>query len=164
MPNNKSPSKKLRSLTRLNAFLRRKINLVPQPPQPKLSLLNQEQISILPSQPNLSQTKVTCFSVPPKLENVLCMSKTSTTSIAPKLIYHPNIHNVCLSMFEKTPYSLSPEEITKFKVYRNWKVENGEPIEDDIMWLPSGGTRKCLHCDELTWRDLCIQVSSSIIF
>ena len=80
----------------------------------------------------------------------LSNSTISTTSIPPKHIYHPAIHNACQSMFQKSPYLLSPEEIDKFKIHRKWKTENGNPFESDLVYLPSGGMRQCLHCDQLT--------------
>ena len=82
--------------------------------------------------------------------SLLSNSTISTTSIPPKHIYHPAIHNACQSMFQKSPYLLSPEEIDKFKIHRKWKTENGNPFESDLVYLPSGGMRQCLHCDQIT--------------
>ena len=99
---------------------------------------------------NLKKTcKVLQTKVSTKLSS-LSNSTISTTSIPPKHIYHPAIHNACQSMFQKSPYSLSPEEIDKFKIHRKWKTENGNPFETDLVYLPSGGMRQCLHCEQLT--------------
>ena len=50
-------------------------------------------------------------------------------------------------MFNKHPDQLIPDETVKFKQYRKWKIEKGEPIEEDIIYLPAGGGKPCLHCN-----------------
>ena len=79
----------------------------------------------------------------------LSIIKNAAVSIPPRRIYHPAIHNIARTMFNKHPDELSEEEIEKFNSYCEWKRENGEPIETDVIHLPSS-MRDCLHCGHPT--------------
>ena len=50
-------------------------------------------------------------------------------------------------MFNKKPCDMKEEEFEKLEQYRNWKIGNGEPIEEDILYTRAGGNENCLHCD-----------------
>ena len=82
----------------------------------------------------------------PKLDIV----KSQSTSIPHHPVYHPTIVNVCDAMFEKHPSKLNPDEVKKFKMYRTRKMQIGEPLEAEVIYLPIGGLRTCLNCRELT--------------
>ena len=49
-------------------------------------------------------------------------------------------------MFGKKPYDLDPDEIAEFNLYRAWKCQNGEQIENEIIYNPGSGNQPCLHC------------------
>ena len=78
------------------------------------------------------------------------LTRVQTTSIPPRDIYHPAIISACKAFHGKHPSQLTPEEANKFNFYRNYKLQHGEPIEEDIVYLPSGGMKNCLQCGELT--------------
>ena len=142
---NISPAKKLRSLRRLIAFRRNKTNQ--SITLPSLQICAQENVSFLPTKPKLGLSILASTSTPVQSVNHnLSISPVRSLSIPPKKIYHPAIINVCQSLFEKHPDNLQPEEILKFHQYKNWKLEKGEPIEEDLMYLPCGGMKGCLHC------------------
>ena len=50
-------------------------------------------------------------------------------------------------MFSKKPQDLDAEEVQKFNAYRNWKQQNGETVETDILYNRAGGNENCLHCE-----------------
>ena len=144
---NTSPSKKLRSLKRLMTFIKYKSTYVLKP----LSMSHQDSISISPSKPTLG-VRIQSINIPPvisKRANLDCV-RLKQISISPRPIYHPAIINACSAMFAKHPSSLSQEEVQKFKAYRSHKIQKSEPIESEIIYLPSGGIRNCLNCGELT--------------
>ena len=53
-------------------------------------------------------------------------------------------------MHGKLPSQLSSEEIKEFKFYQQFKLDNGDPIEEDDAYLPLGGLRTCVQCGNLT--------------
>ena len=79
----------------------------------------------------------------------LSISKACSTSLPPRPIYHPAVINACKTMHGKHPSELSQKEAHTFKFYLQWKCDRGEPVETDVVHLPSG-MRDCLHCGHLT--------------
>ena len=55
----------------------------------------------------------------------------------PKPIHHPNIIEACRMLYDKHPDKLSSEEREHFSGYRQYKINNGEPIEEDSAYNPS---------------------------
>ena len=151
---NISPSKKLRSLKRLAVFQQRKMSTLYKAANPHkiLSISTQQTTSILPLKPKLSITTLPSFYFPSKCPEKpkLSFKRNDPISISPKPIYHPAIIKACQAICSKHPDHLSPEETLKFNHYRNWKLQNGEPLEEDIVYLPTGGLRTCLACGQLT--------------
>ena len=89
----------------------------------------------------------TCQTEPlPPRKPILSIEKLSNISIPPKTIYHPAIINATKSFYGKHPSELSSEECEKFNWYLEHKRNSGEPVESDIIYLPSS-MRNCLHCD-----------------
>ena len=120
--------------------------------KPELTVCVQHSSSFTPEKPQLSIIKLDQISIPPsksRLSN-LSIQSVQTTSIPPKAVFHPAIIRASLSMFQKKPDSLTPEEVNKFKLFIKWKLQNGEPIEEDILYNPAGGNQNCLHCDRPT--------------
>ena len=62
----------------------------------------------------------------------------------------PTIINACETMFNKHPDHLLSDEIIKFNNYRRWKSEIGDSMEKNPIYLPIGGLRKCVICENLT--------------
>ena len=125
-----SPSKKVRNLSRLVSFLSQKLKHT-FPKMPSLTIAPPSSISIKPE---------------PK-KNRMTMTNVQSTSISPKTVYHPAIIRASLSMFLKKPGDLDPEENDKFLLYRNWKFQKGEQVEEDILYNTAGGNTNFLHCD-----------------
>ena len=148
---NISPSKKLRSLKRLLAFILNKSSVnCPTAKQP-LSISPQQSISVTPPMPTNAVTFLPPIDIPPtKKTPKLGTTKTGTTSIPPRPVYHPAIINASNAMFAKHPSQLTSEEQQKFKHYKEHKIRIGEPLEEEIIFLPSGGIRTCLNCGEIT--------------
>ena len=71
-------------------------------------------------------------------------------SISPRKIYHPSIINASESLFKKHPDMLQQDEIIKFNHFKKYKSEIGDPLETNVVFLPIGGLRKCLVCENLT--------------
>ena len=128
-----SPSKKLRSLRRLLTFLQSKKSSYEAKIIPKITITTLPSLSYLPPAPNLSITKNPAISIPAKR------------------IYHPAIINACQALLRKHPSQLTQEEVAKFNEYKNYKLQQGDPLEDSIVYLPSGGLRTCVQCAQLTW-------------
>ena len=147
-----SPAKLLRSVKRMSKCIekfQRKCDL------PRiLSICLQSNVSIAPKLAVLSLSTPSSISLPPTPcppeKANLSVATSTVTSIPPRPIYHPAIVKASLSMFNKHPRALSSAEVEKFKDYRNWKIINGEKIEDDIVYLSAGGMRSCVNCGELT--------------
>ena len=98
---------------------------------PSLTVCLQEQVSYQPTKPRISITILPSISFPPlptksKLSN-FGIRTVQVTSIPPKPIFQPAIIRASISMFEKKPDDLDAEEIEKFKMYKNWKAQNGDP-------------------------------------
>ena len=104
-----------------------------------LSLLILPQIDIPPIKKSLYPEKAK-----------LSFDKIEGMDIKPRKIYHPCIINACFTMFRKHPDLLAQEEIVKFNEYRAWKKERDDPLEFNPIYLPIGGLRKCLVCENLT--------------
>ena len=83
---------------------------------------------------------------PPKM---LSTTSLAPISIPPRAIYHPAIINATKSFYNKHPSDLSTEETREFKIYLEQKQARGDPVEQDLIYLPSS-MRKCLHCGHLT--------------
>ena len=163
---NISPAKKLRSLRRLVRFRRNKmchsrpipsLEICPQKnssflptKQKSLSISPQETFSFSPPKliPNLAVSFQSSMDIPPNLKKMSI--QIQSTSIPPRPVYHPAIINACTAMFAKHPSQLQQDEVEKFKRYRHHKTQIGEPLETEIIYLPSGGLRTCLNCRELT--------------
>ena len=153
---NNSPARKLRGIKRLLSFVHNK-HCKETIVKKILSISSQQSFSILPdpSYPNLTAKSLTSINIfpravkKPKMEIV----RVQSTTVLPRKVYHPTIINACQAMFAKHPSQLVPEEVTKFKFYRNMKIQNRDPIESDVIYLPIGGIRTCLNCGELTWTD-----------
>ena len=67
----------------------------------------------------------------------LNLERCTSTSIPPRPVYHPVIISVCEAMFAKHPSKLTPEEINKFNMYKERKKQIGEPLESEIIYLPT---------------------------
>ena len=122
--------------------------------QNSLSIAPQETFSLSPSQvqPNLAVSFQSSMDIPPNSQKMpnLNIVKIQSISIPPRPVYHPAIINACSAMFDKHPSKLRQDEVDKFMRYRNHKTKIGEPLETEIIYLPSGGLRNCLNCRELT--------------
>ena len=88
--------------------------------------------------------------VPPEVpKRTLSTEKVATVSIPPRKVYHPAIINASKAFYDKHPSELSQEEKEKFKFYIQHKRSCGEPVETDIIYLPSS-MRNRLHCGHPT--------------
>ena len=67
----------------------------------------------------------------------LTISTNASISIPPRPVYHPAIINASQSFYMKHPSELTEEEIANFNVYLKWKQDAGEPVETDLIYLPS---------------------------
>ena len=103
----------------------------------KLSVTNVASIDIVPEAFSLQSTK-------------LSIEVQLSLSIPPQPIYHPAVIEACQIMHGKLPSQLSSEEIKEFKFYQQFKLDNGDPIEEDDAYLPLGGLRTCVQCGNLT--------------
>ena len=124
------------------------------PSETDLVALQSPSVCNLPNKLELKITNLASIDIPPEIREPslsnLSIVAQKPMSIPPRTIYHPAVIRACQSMFEKHPSQLSPEEITKYKLYQEYKLRNGEPpIEEDIIYVPSG-MRNCLHCQNLT--------------
>ena len=97
--------------------------------------------------PNLTSSLQSSINVSPKnhVPNLMAV-KMAPLSIPPRRIYHPNIINACKQHYSKHPSQLNPEEVEKFKFYKEYyEREYGKTIEEDVIFRPAG-MRDCLHC------------------
>ena len=76
---------------------------------------------------------------------ILTTIKNAPLSIPPRPVYHPAVINASKAFYQKHPCDLTKEEKEKFKFYLDYKRREGEPVETDIIYLPST-MRECLHC------------------
>ena len=113
-----------------------------------LTITKLPPVNISPKIKVLSFSQSTNVDILPKQQN-LTFAEVKNVSVLPKPSYHPAIIKACISIFNKKPDKLDPDEILKFNRYRNHKIQNGEPIEDDIIYLPTS-MKNCLHCDQPT--------------
>ena len=98
---------------------------------------------------NVGKTTLPSISFIPPIDN-LTIVRNAGISIKPRIIYHPAVINACEAIFKKHPDQLEQDEIVKFNHYRKWKTEMGDPLESNIVYLPTGGLRNCLVCGHLT--------------
>ena len=161
----KSPSKVLRNVRRITLFLEKKpkalsVSLLPQiniPPLIKSLEFSPLVTTNVPPQPktlqitNLAIHKVVCTDLPPiKKEAKLDLVKATSTTIPPHQVYHPCIINASRAFFGKHPQELTPDEAVRFQMYQKDKIQIGEPLENEIVYLPIGGIRTCVNCGEFT--------------
>jgi len=138
---------------------RRKIVRTLKPPSP--SSQKHDTLPICPS--NLSKVdsavqalKVlvdvaceTAQSVPVLPKKILSVEPVAQIDIPPRKIYHPSLINASKAFYDKHPSDLSREERDKFKFYLQHKRSCGEPVETDVVYLPTS-MRNCLHCGHPT--------------
>ena len=106
-----------------------------------------------PTEMNLSVQKLTSLDIIPQESSPrskLSIENVSTVSISPRTIYHPSIINACFAIIGKHPSQMSPSEVKEFDMYVQFKARIGESIENDVVYLPVGGIRTCLHCQNPT--------------
>ena len=106
-----------------------------------------------PIQMNLALQKISSLDIPPQnftRPSKLTAETVAAVSIAPKLVYHPSVINACYSIIGKHPSQMTPEEVKQFDMFKQFKARNGESIENDVVFLPIGGIRTCLHCENPT--------------
>ena len=113
-----------------------------QPLQPDTSLMT-DSATLL--KPELSLEKLNPIGIAPKKPNLSIVTQPSI-SVPPKKIYHSAIIKACYAITGKDhPSQLLPEEVKKFKAYIDHKREIGEPVESDLLYLPTS-MRDCIHC------------------
>ena len=144
--------KKLRAIKRLLTFLSNKSPVKLKDVQKSLTISPQESFSFSPPklQPNLVASPLSSIDIPPVVKKISNLNIVKSISIPPRPVYHPTIINACTAMFAKHPSQLRPHEVEKFNYYRKRKSQIGEPLEQEIIYLHSGGLRTCLNCRELT--------------
>ena len=158
---NPSPAKLLRNVKRITRFLENKPFQTPHNKsqdihdvKKSLSFTTQKPFSYSPPDPRqkLVSSLLSSIDIPPvnKEQPKLDIIKSRSISIPPRPVYHPAIINACDAMFAKHPSKLDPDEVKKFKMYRTRKIQIGEPLEEEVIYLPIGGLRTCLNCRELT--------------
>ena len=108
-----------------------------------------------PVKPKLTTSKIISCDLSPEESSHLSRPKLSITtqpslSIPPRIIYHPTVVNACYAILGKHPSSLTPEEAQQFKKYKEFKAKNNDPIEKNVVYLPIGGIRTCMHCEQPT--------------
>ena len=82
-------------------------------------------ISQVNRKPNLSISRnLSNIDIPPILSH--------TKPIQPT--HHPAILKACQMMYGKPLNLLSPEEVQQFEDYKQWKINNGMPIEIDPIY------------------------------
>ena len=100
--------------------------------------------------PNLTLEKLAPVDIAPGKLPCLSIESQPVISIPPKKIYHPAIINACYAITGKHhPNQLLPEEVKKFKAYIDRKREMGEPVESDLLYVPTS-MRNCMHCGHPT--------------
>ena len=102
---------------------------------------------------NLSTNKVSSVDIAPEdPKNIpkLSIETQSSLSIPPATIHHPAIINACFAILGKHPSQLSPAEVIQFQQYKQFKADIGDPIEENVVYMPIGGLRTCLQCNNLT--------------
>ena len=124
----KDLQEKLKLKSKVNAKLEVEISVMKfnlKKSKPKLTIMNVSSQNISPKpKPMLSIVNVLNYDIPPK-------PKSS------KSCYHPHIIEACRLMYGKPPDQLSPEEAKHFNGYQEYKIRNGLPIEEDILYKPA---------------------------
>ena len=80
---------------------------------------------------------------------ILSVARCTPISIPPRKIYHPAVINACLAICDKHPSQVTKDEAKKFDFYMEQKRKMGQPVESDLIYLPTS-MRNCLHCGHLT--------------
>ena len=154
----RSPAKVLRSVIRITKYLEKKkkklsVTVLPQfnfAPQVKPLSFNQPTITnISPVKKCLSFAKGVSITIPPLriAPRELSFSYPCFIDIPPdpsfsqqatilKPRYHPHIVEACRLMYSKKPDELSLKESDHFQGYRQYKIDNGLPIEEDFVYKP----------------------------
>ena len=88
----------------------------------------------------LSKENLSSINIPsvPQLSR-LSVSKPTIIEILPDLPkpeLHPHIVEACKAIYGKPPDQLTEEECEHFRGYRQWKINNGVPIEEDFLYKP----------------------------
>ena len=105
--------------------------------------------------PILSTKKLSSMDIAPEKSRSkklpdLSVVRQSSLSIPPRTIHHPAIINACFAILGKHPSELTPTENDQFQQYKVFKASSGDPIEESVVYLPIGGLRTCLQCNNLT--------------
>ena len=110
-----------------------------------------QSVSISPRNHELNACVLPATDIPPTpSKSNIKFARNQAVSIPPRPIYHPAIVNASEAIFGKHPDDLTHEEVNKFTVYRRQQRHIGEPLEEQTIYLPSGGMRSCVNCGELT--------------
>ena len=127
-------------------------NVVQSSFKPNLIVEKLAPIDIAPIKPNLTVEKLapTDIGPSPSCPPKLTIEAQSVISISPRTVHHPAIINACYSIIGKHPSQMTASEEEKFQLFKQFKRNNGQPIEEDVVFLPIGGLRTCLNCDNLT--------------
>ena len=100
--------------------------------------------------PELSLESLPAIDIPPVKRPSLSIVAQPPISIPPRKIYHPAILKACYAITGKHhPSQLLPDEVKRFKAYIEQKREMGEPVETDLLYLPTS-MRNCVHCGHPT--------------
>ena len=106
-----------------------------------------------PVKNNLAIKKLATVDIPSQessRQSSLFIEAQATVSIPPLTIHHPAVVNACYAIIGKHPDQMSTAEEEEFELYKQFKIMNGQKIEDDVVYLPIGGIRTCIHCKNLT--------------
>ena len=135
--------KKEDQIVRTTFVLNCKIESLQQELNRKLELVSQLELQILTmeSKPKLSFCNVTNQNIlpVPKSSN-LTYSRPTLISILPEsreAKIHPHVIEAAKAIYGKTPDQLTEEEREHFAGYRQWKMDRGEPIEEDSLYQPT---------------------------
>ena len=117
-------------------------------PPVQLDIAKLPSINIIPAIRTLSVKKTSQVSISSVLKTVdLSCSKPTITCILPAICqpqFHPNIVEACKMIYGKLPNELTDEENEHFNGYKQWKIDNGEPIEEDFVYNPSWASFRVL--------------------
>ena len=136
-----SPSTRTRNLKRALKHVLSIVSDVSRPPV-HLEIARLPSINIIPAKKcTLTVKKTSQISISGVLKTVnLSFSKPTLTCMLPAICqpqFHPNIIEACKLIYGKLPNELTDEENEHFNGYKQWKIENGEPIEEDFVYNPS---------------------------
>ena len=102
------------------------------------------------AKPELSVESLLSVDIPPGKRPSLTIVSQPPTSIPPRKIYHPAVIKACYAITGKHhPSQLLPDETKRLKNYIDQKREMGEPVETDLLYLPTS-MRNCVHCGHPT--------------